>query len=95
MANVSKQKMLDGAPGSDRPVTGEERLRRIAEAAYFRALNRGFQNGDTVDDWLAAEREIDAALLAPVPGAGRPSKSARGQARGPSKSREGKPHTGA
>jgi len=93
MANVSKQKMRDGAAGSDRPVTGEERLRRIAEAAYFRALNRGFQSGDTVDDWLAAEREIDALLLAPGAGAGRPSK-ARGQTQGPSKPREGK-HTGA
>ena len=94
MANESKQTMLDGAAGSGRPVTGEERLRRIAEAAYFRALNRRFQNGDTVDDWLAAEREIDASLLAPATGEGRPSKSARGQTRGPSKSREGK-HSGA
>lgn len=36
----------------------------IAEAAYFRAQNRGAEGGDPVDDWLAAEREVDARLLA-------------------------------
>jgi hypothetical protein len=41
----------------------EERQRMIAEAAYFRALQRGFSGGDSVEDWLAAEREIDARLL--------------------------------
>ena len=37
----------------------EERRRRIAEAAYFRAQGRGFAPGADLDDWLAAEREID------------------------------------
>ena len=32
----------------------------IAKAAYFRALERGFEHGDSVDDWLGAELEIDA-----------------------------------
>lgn len=40
-------------------VAGEERRRMIAEAAYYRALNRGFNGGNPVDDWLAAEREIN------------------------------------
>ncbi len=31
----------------------------IAEAAYYRAERRGFQGGCPVEDWLAAEREID------------------------------------
>jgi hypothetical protein len=31
----------------------------VAEKAYFRALNRGFQGGDPVEDWLIAEREIN------------------------------------
>jgi len=39
----------------------EERWRRIAEAAYLRAEQRGFQGGDPVADWLAAEAEVDAA----------------------------------
>ena len=34
----------------------------VAEAAYFRALGRGFQGGDALDDWLAAEREINRLL---------------------------------
>ena len=43
-------------------VSPEERQRMIAEAAYFRALQRGF-GGDPVADWLAAEREIDERLM--------------------------------
>jgi hypothetical protein len=37
----------------------------IAEAAYYRALERGFQGGDPVQDWLAAERDIDHELQRP------------------------------
>jgi hypothetical protein len=48
-------------PGLSRP----ERERMIAEAAYFRALARGFQGGDPIDDWLAAEREINRLLPSP------------------------------
>jgi hypothetical protein len=32
---------------------------RIAEAAYYRAERRGFAEGGEIEDWLAAEREID------------------------------------
>lgn len=41
----------------------EERHRLIAEAAYFRASQRGFPGGAEVEDWLAAEAEIDGKLL--------------------------------
>jgi hypothetical protein len=34
----------------------------IAEAAYYRSAHRGFEPGHEVDDWLAAESDIDAAL---------------------------------
>lgn len=44
------------------PIAGEDRQRMIAEAAYFRAMQRGFNGGDPVDDWLVAEREIDRLL---------------------------------
>jgi hypothetical protein len=40
----------------------EARDARIAEAAYFRSAHRGFEPGHDVDDWLAAEVEIDEAL---------------------------------
>jgi hypothetical protein len=39
-----------------------EREQMIAEAAYYRAEARGFQPGNELDDWVVAEREIDALL---------------------------------
>jgi hypothetical protein len=41
----------------------------IAEAAYYRAEKRGFQEGDPVEDWLAAEEEINEKLMEPAPSA--------------------------
>ena len=38
----------------------EERAERIAVAAYFIAEKRNFRPGSEFNDWLAAEREIDA-----------------------------------
>ena len=35
------------------------RERQVAEAAYYRAERRGFEPGRELDDWLAAEAEID------------------------------------
>jgi len=43
--------------------SSQNRYSMIAEAAYYRAEKRGFQNGDPVTDWLAAEAEIDGKLL--------------------------------
>ena len=40
----------------------ETRDALVAESAYFRSAHRGFEPGHEVDDWLAAESEIDAAL---------------------------------
>jgi hypothetical protein len=37
----------------------------IAEAAYYRAERRNFAGGREMDDWLAAEEEIDS-LINPV-----------------------------
>lgn len=51
--------------GEATTLSPQEYRRRVAEAAYFRALNRGFAGGDPVEDWLAAEREINAALPSP------------------------------
>ena len=44
------------------PVSGEDRYRMIGEAAYYRAEQRGFIGGDPLQDWLAAEAEIDRQL---------------------------------
>ncbi|WP_455212577.1 DUF2934 domain-containing protein [Kaarinaea lacus] len=43
-------------------VSEDQRLGMIAEAAYFKAEKRGFAGGNPVDDWLAAESEVDALL---------------------------------
>lgn len=40
----------------------EERRRRIAALAYAKAQARGGAPGSDLDDWLDAEREIDAML---------------------------------
>lgn len=42
-----------------RPLTDEEREQRIREVAYFRAQRRGFTPGHEIEDWLAAEEEVD------------------------------------
>jgi len=45
-------------------VSADERRRMIAEAAYYRAARRGFAPGDPDRDWIEAEAEIDAWLIA-------------------------------
>jgi type IV secretory pathway VirB10-like protein len=45
-------------------VSPERRRAMIAESAYLRAERRGFAPGHEVDDWFAAEREVDALLSA-------------------------------
>lgn len=46
---------------ADKPeISPEERERLISEKAYFRALSRGSGGGNPLDDWLHAEKEIDA-----------------------------------
>ncbi|MBL8381406.1 MAG: DUF2934 domain-containing protein [Burkholderiales bacterium] len=40
-----------------------QRKTMIAECAYFRAQRRGFAPGHELEDWLAAEREVDAHMV--------------------------------
>jgi DUF2934 family protein len=44
-------------------VDPQQRAGLIARAAYFRAMERGFEPGNELSDWLAAEAEVDAELL--------------------------------
>jgi microsomal dipeptidase-like Zn-dependent dipeptidase len=44
--------------------TAAEREEMIAVAAYFLAEHRGFVPGGADDDWLHAERQIDAMIEA-------------------------------
>jgi len=66
MARKAKSATKDTAsinPGES--ISAEERQRMIAEAAYFRAMQRGFNGDSSLDDWLAAEREINRLLPSP------------------------------
>jgi len=42
-----------------RPDGEEARLRRIAETAYYISERRGFAPGCELEDWLAAEAQIN------------------------------------
>ena len=48
---------LSSSPAVEAP---QDRERRIADRAYELACERGFSPGAELDDWLQAEREIDA-----------------------------------
>jgi phosphoenolpyruvate-protein kinase (PTS system EI component) len=43
-------------------ISAEERQKMIAEAAYFRAKERGFDGGDAIADWIEAEAEVNERL---------------------------------
>jgi hypothetical protein len=52
------------APPTRTQVSEDTRRAMIAEAAYLRAERRGFAPGGEHEDWMAAEREVDALLNA-------------------------------
>ena len=57
----------------------EARWRRTAIAAFYRAQARGFLPGGELDDWLEAEREVDAAdAAAAAAGDMQPTRAASG-----------------
>jgi hypothetical protein len=45
----------------------EQREAMIREAAYYRCLQRGFAPGHDLEDWLAAEAELEHGTPAPQP----------------------------
>jgi hypothetical protein len=51
------------APAGFDPSSSREAL--IATAAYYRAQKRSFRPGHDIEDWLAAEREVDGTGTAP------------------------------
>lgn len=54
---------VERAPAYPSFVDPQQRAGLIAQAAYFRALERGFAPGNEMEDWLAAEAQVDAELL--------------------------------
>ncbi len=43
-------------------ISQEHREHMIAEAAYYMAVDRHFQNGDPTHDWLQAQKVIDSKI---------------------------------
>jgi Protein of unknown function (DUF2934) len=59
---VAAANLLDQLQMYRAPRISEDRNARIAEAAYFIGMHRGFSPGHELEDWLAAENEVDARL---------------------------------
>ncbi len=57
-----KSAQKNSTPVLSQPISAEQRWDMIAEAAYLRANERGFNGGDPLSDWLAAEKRVDANL---------------------------------
>ncbi len=51
--------LIDNTPKSALNVPEAQRNSRIAEVAYYRAQARGFSPGHELEDWLAAEAEVN------------------------------------
>jgi len=58
---VHGAKKMQKQAATNRKATEQKHHDQVAVAAYFHAEHRGFNGGDAVADWLAAEAEIDAA----------------------------------
>ena len=62
---AAKRQTLDLGPqegigdGANLESNDEDRRNRIAIAAYYKAERRGFSAEGQLDDWLAAEQEIN------------------------------------
>lgn len=63
-----KRTPIDPADDPDTPwrdaFSLEQRERMIREAAYYHFIKRGYAPGHDLDDWLAAEAEIERAASA-------------------------------
>jgi hypothetical protein len=65
-AEPTRVEAAEDVPHAERALEGvlahAGREQMIAEAAYYRAERRGFAPGAEIEDWLAAEREIEALV---------------------------------
>jgi len=59
-ATAQSQASGEAPPGDD--AHRDLRRQMIAAAAYYRAERRGFAPGCDLEDWLAAEAEVDGLL---------------------------------
>ena len=54
----SRPASMPAASGLRAQTSSEDTRRQIAEAAYFRAKERGFEPGHELEDWIEAESEV-------------------------------------
>ena len=54
----SRPASMPAASGLRAQSSSEDTRRQIAEAAYFRAKERGFEPGHELEDWIEAESEV-------------------------------------
>jgi len=59
---AAKMQSTKGGDSESSDISPEERNRMIAEAAYYRAEQHGFNPDRQIEDWLAAEQEVDVML---------------------------------
>ena len=65
---MTKRKQASGTKAKEREGSAAESLAQmdrhemIAVAAYYRAEQRAFEPGHEMEDWLQAERQIEASL---------------------------------
>lgn len=55
----TKKKLSAAGNKSKSDLNKEERNANVAVAAYYKAQSRGFEPGDELADWLAAEVEVN------------------------------------
>ncbi len=66
--SAAPAKLAAAKPAAAKPVAAKpilspaERMKMIAEAAYYLAQKRGFSDGNELLDWAAAEKQVDALL---------------------------------
>lgn len=63
-AAAAKAAPAKAAKTSRPPVGADQRRNYVEVAAYYIAERRGFSGGDALEDWAAAEAEIDRLLAA-------------------------------
>lgn len=61
-ASSSSRTTESHAAPTEAPAPPTDRYASIALAAYFRSQHRGFKPGHEMEDWLAAEAEVDQRL---------------------------------
>jgi len=65
-STISDVSLNGGAASDVQILDAPERKAMIAVAAYYIAEKRGFAAGGEEDDWLSAEREIEAVIKGAV-----------------------------